>query len=213
MANHIIARTKTYKYLGLIVDEKFSWAEHINDVCMKLSQAAGVIFKVRTLLSRDALMLLYHSLVGQKLRYGLICWATAPNFLLSKVNVLHDKIVRYITFSKACCRVQPLYKKLSIQPLNILSELEWGKIMYKFENKMLPRAFDNYFKKPSHGYGTRYAGRNNYEQVRTSSAKECTLLKVIGPKKWAETPIEIKQAPYLKTFKRLYTDHLTSFTN
>ena len=50
MGNHVIARTKSYKYLGLIVDEKFSWAEHINEVCWKLSQVAGVIFKIRTLL-------------------------------------------------------------------------------------------------------------------------------------------------------------------
>ena len=73
MANYTLTRTKTYTYLGIIVDEKFSWADHINEVCLELSQAAGIIFKVRTLLSKNALMLLYHSLVGQKLRYGLIC--------------------------------------------------------------------------------------------------------------------------------------------
>ena len=80
MANYTIARTKTYKYLGIIVDEKFSWAEHINEVCLGLSKAAGVIFKVRTLLSKAALMLLYHSLVGQKIRYGLICWPQPQDF-------------------------------------------------------------------------------------------------------------------------------------
>ena len=117
MANHIIDRTKTYKYLGIIVDEKFSWADHLNAVCKKLSQAAGAIYKVRNLLSRDTLMLLYHSLVGQKLRYGLICWATASNFLLNKLDVLHNKIVRYLTFSKPCSRAWPLYCKLKVLPL------------------------------------------------------------------------------------------------
>ena len=58
MANYVITRTKTFKYLGLIVDEKFSWADHINEVCLKLSQAAGTIFKVRNLLSQEALMLI-----------------------------------------------------------------------------------------------------------------------------------------------------------
>ena len=83
MLNYPISRTKTYKYLGIIVDEKLSWADHINDVCMNLSQAAGVLFKARTLLSRNALMLLYHSLVGQKLRW-LDLLGYSSKFLASK---------------------------------------------------------------------------------------------------------------------------------
>ena len=51
MGGHIISRTKTYRYLGLIVDEKLSWAEQINEICSKLSQVAGVIFKIRNLLT------------------------------------------------------------------------------------------------------------------------------------------------------------------
>ena len=208
MANHILDRTKTYKYLGIIVDEKFSWADHINAVCKKLSQAAGIIFKVRYLLSRDALMLLYHSLVGQKLRYGLICWATATNFLLNKVDVLHNKIVRYLTFSKACSRVWPLYCKLNVLSLDILIELEWGKVMYKFQNDMLPKAFDCYFRRPSHHHATRYAKQKNFEQVRTNTAKERTLLKFIGPKKWSEIPLVVKEAFSLKIFTAMYRTHL-----
>ena len=104
MGNHSIARTKTYCYLGVIMDDKLSWADHINYVCLKLSQVAGVIFKTRTLLSHHARMLIYHSLVGSKLRYGLICWATAPKYLLNKVNVIHNKIIflltKFITYKK-----------------------------------------------------------------------------------------------------------------
>ena len=207
MANHELERTKTYKYLGIIVDEKFSWADHINEVCKKLSQAAGVIFKVRNLLSKDALMLLYHSLVGQKLRYGLICWATASNFLLNKVHVVHNKIVRYMTFSKTCSRAWPLYCKLKVMPLDILIELEWGKIMFKFQNKMLPKAFDCYFSRPAHQHDTRYA-KKNFEQIRITSAKEQTLLKVIGPKKWSEIPLPIKEVFSLKKFIGMYRTHL-----
>ena len=45
MGNHVIERTKSYRYLGLLVDEKFSWETHINEVCWKLSQMAGIILK------------------------------------------------------------------------------------------------------------------------------------------------------------------------
>ena len=93
MSNHILSHTKTYRYLGLLVDKKFSWADHVNEVCWKISQVAGVIFKVRNRLSHDALMIIYHTLVAQKLRYGLICWATASKFILNKVNVVHSKVI------------------------------------------------------------------------------------------------------------------------
>ena len=134
--------------------------------------------------------------------------ATAPRFLLNKVNILHDKIVRYVNFSKACCRVWPLYKHLDIQPLEILMELEWGKMIYKFQNNRLQKAFDCYFKRPRHSHATRYVSQNNFELVRPSSAREQTLLKFIGPKKWSEIPTSIKNAPYLKTFKRMLKEHL-----
>ena len=175
---------------------------------MKLAQAAGIIYKLRYLLSRQALMLLYHSLVSQKLRYGLICWGTASKFLLQRINVLHDKIIRYITFSKACSRAWPIYRLLDVQPLNILIKLEWGKIMYKYQNGMLPKTFDNYFKKPRHTHATRYANNNNFEQVRTTTTKEATLIKVIGPKIWTEIPLVIKNTPHLGTFKNEYKVHL-----
>ena len=204
----MISRTKTYNYLGLILDEKFSWADHINEVCWKLSQAAGVIFKVRHLLSKDALILIYHALVGQKLRYGLICWATASKFLLSKVNVIHNKVVRYLTFSKTCSAAGPLYRKLDLLPLDLLIEIEWGKFMYKFENGLLPGAFNNYFSKPQHHHNTRYSTRKNFQQTQVTNARDKTSIKCIGPKKWSALPLSIKDSPSLKIFKQSLRAHL-----
>ena len=209
MNNHIIERTKSYRYLGLLVDEKFSWVNHINEICWKLSQVAGVIFKIRTLLSKEALMLVYHALVGSKLRYGLVCWATASQSLLDKINVAHNKIITYMTFSKRCSRMWPLYCQLKVLPLDILIKIEHAKTMFKFENKMLPQVFDNYFQKPSHQHNTRFATtHNNYALVRITSAKEKSLLKYIGPKVWADIPLQIKNAPSLKVFINFYRNHL-----
>ena len=129
MGGHIITRTKTYRYLGLVIDEKFSWADHIQEICSKLSQVAGVLFRIRGLLTKEAMMLLYHGLVGSKLRYGLICWATANKSTLNKLNVIHNKIITYMAFSKRCVRMWPLYCDLKILPLDILIDIEYAKTM------------------------------------------------------------------------------------
>ena len=201
MGEHIIARTKSYRYLGLLVDERFTWENHVDEICQKLSQVAGVILKIRSLLTREAMMLVYHSLVGSKLRYGLICWATANKTILDKINVAHNTIITYLTFSKRCSRMWPLYCQLKVLPLNVLIQIEQAKTMYKFENSMMPQVFNNYFKKPDHQYKTRYASlHHNFEVVRISSAKERSLLKYYGPKIWASIPLHIKDAQSLKVF-------------
>ena len=209
MGDHIIDRTKSYRYLGLLVDEKFSWGIQINEICWKLSQVAGIILKTRSLLSKEAMMLVYHSLVGSKLRYGLICWATAAKSLLDKVNVAHNKIITYLTFSKRCSRMWPLYCQFKVLPLDLLIQIEQAKTMFKFENKQLPPVFDNYFKKPSHQYNTRFAStQNNFQLVRITSAPEKSLLKYYGPKVWANIPVHIKNAMSLKVFINSYRNHL-----
>ena len=207
MGNHIIERTKSYRYLGMIVDEKLSWADHIYEICSKLSQAAGVIFKIRKLLTKEAMMLVYHSLVGSKLRYGLICWGTANKFLLDKVKVAHNTIITYMTFEKRCTPLWPLYCRLKVLPLYILKKIEYGKTVYKFEHQMLPSVFDNYFNRPTHHIGTRYT-KINYNKMRHESAKQKTLLKFIGPNTWIDIPINIKKSLSLKEFIKSFRNHL-----
>ena len=208
MGGHEIERTKSYKYLGLIVDEKFSWSEHIADLCSKLSQVAGIIFKIRKLLNYKAMMLVYHGLVGSKLRYGLVCSATANKFLLDKVNVSHNTIITYLTFSKRCTRMWPLYSKLKILPLDILIQIEYGKTIYKFRRGMLPSVFDTYFNKPTHQYSTRFSTNNNLAVIRINTAKDKSRLRYIGPKVWLGISPVIRDSPSLKVFIKSYRNHL-----
>ena len=89
----------------------------------------------------------------------------------------------------------PLYSQLKVLPLDILIQIEHAKTMYKFEHKMLPQVFDNYFQKPSHQHNTRFATtHNNFAMIRISSAKEKSMLKYIGPRVWVNILAQIKIA-------------------
>ena len=45
IGGYVLERTKSYRYLGLLVDERFSWENHVNELCWKLSQMAGIILR------------------------------------------------------------------------------------------------------------------------------------------------------------------------
>ena len=91
--------------------------------------------------------------------------------------------------------------------------MEWGKMMFQFQNKMLPKAFENYFRKPTHQHATRFASSLNFELVRAKSLREGLMLRTIGPKTWMGVPLEIKKSTSLRVFTKDYRSHLIEQKN
>ena len=47
-------------YLGVIIDHKLNWIEHISYVKSKMSKGIGLMYKARQFLTKKALLMLYH---------------------------------------------------------------------------------------------------------------------------------------------------------
>ena len=58
-----IERVLETKFLGVIISHKLSWKSHITGVCSKMAKNTGIIAKVRHLLPRSQVRLLYLTLV------------------------------------------------------------------------------------------------------------------------------------------------------
>ena len=73
---------------------------------------------------------------------------------------------------------------------------------------MLPPAFDNYFKQPSHQHKTCFVDLNNFSVVLLNNAKEKSLLKYMGTTVWRKIPVNIRDSMSLKVFVKLFRNHL-----
>ena len=62
------------KYLGVIIDHKLKWCEHISYVKNKVSKGLGIIFKARTDLDQHFLRTLCNSFVYPYLIYCIEIW-------------------------------------------------------------------------------------------------------------------------------------------
>ena len=60
------------KYLGTIVDNNLSWNYHFDYLTTKLSEVAGIMYKIRKHLSMESRLLLYNSLAASYLQYGIL---------------------------------------------------------------------------------------------------------------------------------------------
>ena len=208
MGEFPIERTKTYKYLGVYIDDKLTWKYHIEKLCKKLSSVAGMIYRIRNRLSRKCLMLIYHGLVSSRLRYGILCWGTAAKTHLNKLNVIHNRVVRNITYKNRRDSAGPIYKLLNILPLSGLLLSEQSKFIYQFTNNLLPPIFDSYMTRPDHSHDTRYSSSQNFNRVRVRTNRAKNTIECTGPIVWSSIPHEIKKADTFSIFKKKLKAHL-----
>lgn len=50
-------------FLGVMVDERFTWKEQVDYVAINMSKSVGIIRKISSFLNRSSLLTLYYSLI------------------------------------------------------------------------------------------------------------------------------------------------------
>ena len=53
--NNEIAAVKSTKFLGVIIDDKLKWKEHLQYIKNKISKSIGIIYKIRPYLDKATL--------------------------------------------------------------------------------------------------------------------------------------------------------------
>ena len=74
MNGKLLEITTNEKYLGITVNNKFSWSTHINTVTADANRKLGIINRVFGKCSRDIKQRLYQQLLLPKLEYCCIVW-------------------------------------------------------------------------------------------------------------------------------------------
>jgi hypothetical protein len=70
--NREIANTSNTKFLGLPLDNSFSWKNHIDTIVSKLSSACFTVRAVMPFLSQESLRMVYFSYFHFIMAYGLV---------------------------------------------------------------------------------------------------------------------------------------------
>ena len=120
------------KYLGVILDHKFTYEEHIKQVRSKLIKGNAILSKVRHFIPEKMLMNTYNAHIQPHIDYGFALWGYAAKTQLDSVLKQHKKAVRILNFIKYADRRQPskpLFEKSKILPLDKNLSLISGKIM------------------------------------------------------------------------------------
>ena len=95
--NRHIPRLNTVRYLGLLLDEKLSWKEHIASLKKSSMKKLNLMKKLaHSSYGADTttLMKIYRSVVRSKLDYGAAAYSNARNSVLNSLNSIHHAGIR-----------------------------------------------------------------------------------------------------------------------
>ena len=203
-----ILHTNHTKFLGVHIDESMSWKYHIGEVCAKISQVVGILYRLRNILPPKILLTIYNTLFLPHISYCTMIWASCPKCYLDRAIKLQKRAVRLITKSSHYSHSAPLFHKLNLLNLHDIMLLQIGIFMYKCKNRLLPPYIADMFplNLSFHSYLTRSANDFHFPKIRTSQAKSTICFS--GPKLWSSLPIEIKNSVSLHSFKRKLKKYL-----
>ena len=186
------------KYLGVLIDNKLKWTNHIDAINLKLSKGNGLLAKIRHYVPNSVLRSLFFSFINPHTDYNLLNWSMAPTTKLDTIAKKIKKAVRIISFEDSDSHSIPLFKKLNILPLTYSIKTKHAKFMWQLYNGFLPISLSENF----------YT--NSRTQYSTSESRLASLDKFVlfaGPKVWNDIPTNIKKKSSLNSFSKNLSKH------
>ena len=92
---------KTKLILGVTIDNKLAFSEHISDICKKTSCKVGVLLRLRNLIPWSAKLQLYKSNILPHLTYCDIVWHFCKSSDKKKVERIQERALRAVFKSKS----------------------------------------------------------------------------------------------------------------
>ena len=144
------------KFLGIIIDVKLKWANHISYIKNKIAKGMGILLKARKVLKIKVLLQLYNSFVFPYLIYCSEVWGNASDIHLQPLIILQKKIITIISFSRYNAPTKLIFQQYNILPLKKLVFQRLGLQLYKYKFGIIPIPLRSLFTKNSsvHNYNT-----------------------------------------------------------
>ena len=142
-----IYSVKSAKHLGVIIDNKINFYEHIKVLECKIARSVEILTKLKTILPKQNLLQLYYALVHSHLTYGISIWGSTYPSYLQKLRKLQKKALKAICNVPYRSPAKPLYTQLNILQIQNVYKHENAKFMFNCNKTLTPTPFSNFFQK------------------------------------------------------------------
>ena len=188
-------------FLGIVLDSYLNWKVHIQSISSSISRGIGILYKLKNILTRDVLIMLYNTLILPYISYCNSVWGHSSDLNTNRILRLQKKALRICTGSHYLANTDPLFYELHTLKIKDINIFQTSIFMFKFKSKLLPETFDKMFTYNSniHKYPTRIA--NDFHLTNPRLLLSHKSMRHHGPDIWNSLPEATKNSPSINSFK------------
>ena len=145
-----IKQSDQERFLGIIIDSKLNWTQHIKHLTTKVSRNAGILYKLKGLVPNSALKMIFNSFVQSHLYYCSTVWGLKSKNSLNALFAAQKKAIRATdnkfhnyfydkNTGNIPAHTKDIYKRLNLLTLPNLIGKNCLCLMHKINMKIAPQ--------------------------------------------------------------------------
>lgn len=209
--NNPLHKVNSLKILGIEIDNKLTWKNHIGSIKKKLASAVFIIQKIRQNLTKQIALTLYNTLFKSHLTYCISIWGNACKSHISPLMILQNKYIKSCLLLPKRTTSNLIYSQAKVLPFSELYKYHLAILVYKiiYTPNSIPESIHQLFTLVSqtHLYKTRASNTLDLFNFPCNSDLRKQVIKIQAPQIWNKLPIPLKLANSLTIFKHKLKDY------
>ena len=142
-----ISRVHVAKFIGILIDEKLNWKDHIANVKSKLSKSTAILYKCSHVIDSQSMHILYSSLFLPYISYCSEIWGNTYPSNVNCLVVLQKRAIRLLFGTGRLDHTTPLFYRSHTLKFPDLVKFKTAMFMYKAYYCRLPANIQQHFVK------------------------------------------------------------------
>ena len=197
---YTIANTTSQKLLGITIDNKLTFDEHISRLCNKASQKLHALARIATYMNLSKRRIIMKAFISSQFGYCPLVWMLCSRRLNHRINKIQERALRIVYRDQSSTFEDLLTRDGSVS--NHVRNLQFlATEVYKVVNGTSLDIMNEVFQlKETTLYNSKFPFKTR--NIKTERYGRETL-SFLGPKIWALVPDDIKTSKSLVEFKQL----------
>ena len=197
--NEIIECSNSVKLLGVTIDNKLNFDEHVTKLCKKASQKIHALARISHFMSQEKLRVIMKAFIESQFGYCPLVWMFYSRTLNNRINRLHERALRLV-YKDTNLTFDELLRKDNSFTIHHRNLQKLATEMYKVYNDLSPTIMKSVF--PERVVPFNFRNKNPFITTNINSVfNGSETISFRGPKLWTLVPEEIKNSETLIEFR------------